>query len=583
AQAAGLGQVTFVPEPVAAAPYYSAVLGHQLPAGGALVVFDFGAGTFDASVVRRATGDAAWSAGDGRGADSWAARDVSGPGEVSRAETFRVVAVDGLDDVGGVDLDAAIVDWLRAGSPADSAAVWARLINPATAGDARERHLLWEDVRTGKEMLSRSAAVSLRLPLQDRDAPLTRQEFEQVAGPLVERTVRATAALVRHARLDTTEIAGLFLVGGSSRIPLVATALHRALGVGPAITEQPELVVAEGSLHSLPHQPSNRVAPARTPAAAVISTAGTRATDAVTAVDGVPVTDAVPSAPTATRSAPDAEYPLWREQRGDEQRYGQSGTPYDAAPRRGVAGRVTLAVVCTAVLLVAAGIASGVVKLPNLGGLGKPGNASTATGTRGAAPAVDPFVPAGWHPVVSDPLRSTGNWLSDTDPANASTCAVDGRLTVTKQTSGTYRCKGPTNSYDDEAVSADVTLVSQGVCGGIWFRFGPAAQTGHDAGYVLEVCHDRLVLAAHGLPDFTKVTEMQIFPATVELNVPARVGILARGTSLTVYLNGARAGQFTSAQFARGRTALGIFVPQPVTADHPEVAFSNIEIAKPDA
>src|SRR5262249_10523972 len=44
-------------------------------------------------------------------------------------------------------------------------------------------------------------------------------------------------------------IAGLFLVGGSSRIPLVATLLHEVLGIAPIVGEQPELVVAEGSLH----------------------------------------------------------------------------------------------------------------------------------------------------------------------------------------------------------------------------------------------------------------------------------------------------------------------------------------------
>jgi molecular chaperone DnaK (HSP70) len=138
AAAAGLGEVTFVPEPAAAAHYFTSVMDRRLPADRALVVYDFGAGTFDASVVRPADG------------------------------AFQVVAVDGLADVGGIDVDAAIIDWLRTSSPADAAAVWARLTNPESTGDARERRLLWEDVRTGKEVLSRSPAVDLRLPLLDR-------------------------------------------------------------------------------------------------------------------------------------------------------------------------------------------------------------------------------------------------------------------------------------------------------------------------------------------------------------------------------------------------------------------------------
>src|SRR5947207_15474560 len=83
ATAAGLPDVRFVPEPVAAAHYFTGVLGQEVAPGYALVVYDFGAGTFDASVVRR-----------------------TGAG-------FEVVAVDGLGDVGGLDVDAAVVAWLR--------------------------------------------------------------------------------------------------------------------------------------------------------------------------------------------------------------------------------------------------------------------------------------------------------------------------------------------------------------------------------------------------------------------------------------------------------------------------------------
>jgi hypothetical protein len=60
--------------------------------------------------------------------------------------------------------------------------------------------------------------------------------------------VRVTQGVIRWAQLAEGRVAGVFLVGGSSRIPLVATLLHRALGEAPVAIDQPELVVAEGSL-----------------------------------------------------------------------------------------------------------------------------------------------------------------------------------------------------------------------------------------------------------------------------------------------------------------------------------------------
>jgi beta-lactam-binding protein with PASTA domain len=221
AQSAGLGEVTLVPEPVAAADYFTRVLNRDVPLGQALVVYDLGAGTFDTSAVRRV------------------------------ASGFEVAAVDGLDDLGGLDLDAAIVKWLREGPAAGHDEQWNRLENPNTADDRRQRRMLWDDVRIAKEMLSRAPAVLVRLPALDLEVQFTRDEFEAVVQPLLARTVRTTGALIRYANLTQEDIAGLLLVGGASRVPLAATLLHRTLGIAPVATEQPELIVAEGALQSV--------------------------------------------------------------------------------------------------------------------------------------------------------------------------------------------------------------------------------------------------------------------------------------------------------------------------------------------
>ncbi|GAB3834053.1 Hsp70 family protein [Dactylosporangium cerinum] len=212
AAAAGLGTVTLVAEPVAAAHAFAT----GLAVGSQVVVYDFGAGTFDASVVRRT------------------------------ADGFEVLAERGLEDTGGLDVDAAVVAYLGTVFASRDPSRWARLAQPVTGEDRRLARMLWDDVRTGKEMLSRTSSTLIHVPLFATDVPLGRDQLEQLARPILDRTVTATRAVVRAAG-DAPERA-VFLVGGSSRIPLAATLLHQALGVAPVVRERPELVVAEGSL-----------------------------------------------------------------------------------------------------------------------------------------------------------------------------------------------------------------------------------------------------------------------------------------------------------------------------------------------
>jgi Ethanolamine utilization protein EutJ (predicted chaperonin) len=218
ARRAGLHDVRTVSEPVAAVAYFVSVLGTRLATGQSLVVYDLGAGTFDVSVVR-----------------------ATGTG-------FEVVATDCLTDVGGLDLDAALIGHAR--TVGGDAAGWGHLDRPDTASDRRARAQLWRAAREAKEVLSRHPAAELHVPLVAVDVRVTREEFERVARPHLDRTVALTVNVLRAAGIAPTDVAGLFLVGGSSRVPLVATLLHRALDVAPTVIDQPELVVAEGSLHA---------------------------------------------------------------------------------------------------------------------------------------------------------------------------------------------------------------------------------------------------------------------------------------------------------------------------------------------
>jgi hypothetical protein len=208
AERAGLGRGRLVPEPVAAATYFAHTMLDRFPPGSRVVVYDLGAGTCDITVLRR------------------------GP------HGFDIVASDGLNDVGGLDVDAAIVGFLEA--------TYGRLWT-----DAVSRRQVWEDVRNAKEMLSRTSGTVIALPALGKEAPLGREQFDGLIGPVL----RPTIALAKSLILDTSGAAvpgaptAVVLVGGASRIPLVATLLAEATGVPPIVIEQPELVVAEGALH----------------------------------------------------------------------------------------------------------------------------------------------------------------------------------------------------------------------------------------------------------------------------------------------------------------------------------------------
>ncbi|MEH1165193.1 Hsp70 family protein [Micromonospora sp. CPCC 205539] len=256
-------------EPVAAARYYTQVLHRPVPVGGAIAVFDFGGGTLDVAVLRN------------DGADPWG---DSG---------FTVVADGGLPDLGGLDLDAALVRRVGELLGDQHAAQWARLLRPADAAQHRDQIRLWDEVRGAKETLSRSAVAPVAVPGVAATVQLTRADVERVALPLLRRAVDRAREVIAAAGLSPDQLNGLFLVGGSSRIPLVARLLHAELGVAPTVLDQPELPVAEGALTDLPLR-----RPQATPAYA-----GPPAAPAGAPAPPVPTSPAGPPAPPSAGAA----------------------------------------------------------------------------------------------------------------------------------------------------------------------------------------------------------------------------------------------------------------------------------------
>jgi molecular chaperone DnaK len=231
-----LPAVTLVPEPVAAANLFAGMPRQEVPVGRCAVVYDFGAGTFDVSVVRR------MPAG------------------------FAILSSEGRTDCGGLDVDAAIVRRLGETVGQADPATWERLATPASTGDRRASRQLWDNARTAKEVLSRSTSTLLHVPLLDSDVTLGREELDELTAPILARTVEATRAALAAADVAVPDVAAVYLAGGSSRMPGVSTTLHRAFDLTPVLVEQPELVVAEGSVRVAPAAPDD--APPSPPAAA---------------------------------------------------------------------------------------------------------------------------------------------------------------------------------------------------------------------------------------------------------------------------------------------------------------------------
>jgi molecular chaperone DnaK (HSP70) len=234
AAAQGLAtSVALVPEPVAAAVFYA--VSHAVSPGAALAVLDMGGGTVDASVVSR------------------------GP------TGFTVLATRGDPRFGGADIDQALLEHVGVLVAGADAAAWRQLMAGRDLADRRQRRALRLDVRGAKETLSRHTYTDVPLPPPFPDAHVTRTDLERLITLQLRRTAELTLATITAAGIRPAELAGVFLVGGSSRIPLIARLVHERTGVLPTTLDQPETVVARGALHAVPAAPRDDLAASARP------------------------------------------------------------------------------------------------------------------------------------------------------------------------------------------------------------------------------------------------------------------------------------------------------------------------------
>ncbi len=265
ADACGLRDVTLVTEPVAAAVDYAASA--RVPVGEVVAVYDLGGGTFDAAVLRRTA---------------------------SGFETLGEPV--GLERLGGIDFDHAVVAHVER-SIADTLRALDRN-DPEVAGAlTRLRH----ECVTAKEGLSEDSevVVPVALPGVWSEVRLTRGEFEQMIAPALIEPLRAFRRGVASAGISASDIHTVLLVGGSSRVPLVAETVAGELGRPVAVDTHPKHAVALGAARIV----GTKAPSAKPVAAAAPDVTVTPRTPAVTAAPAAPEPKTAP-VPVAARTAP---------------------------------------------------------------------------------------------------------------------------------------------------------------------------------------------------------------------------------------------------------------------------------------
>ncbi|MGB9376141.1 MAG: Hsp70 family protein, partial [Mycobacteriales bacterium] len=222
AQIAGLGPPVvarpprLIPEPVAAALYFADR--GALPAGAQVAVYDLGGGTFDSTVL---------------GAD---------------AGGYTVRALGGLDNVGGESFDALLYAHVGKEIERRDESVWATLQEPPDVRWRRAGEDLYREVRRAKEDLSKYPSVTLDTGgLLSQPVQLTRDELESVLRPRIEATARELLETINRAGRRPSDLAAVYLAGGSSRMPLVERVVSGALGATAKVLGEPKSVVVIGA------------------------------------------------------------------------------------------------------------------------------------------------------------------------------------------------------------------------------------------------------------------------------------------------------------------------------------------------
>lgn len=205
ARLANLSVLRLLNEPTSAALAY----GLDNAAEGVYLVYDLGGGTFDVSLLKLTRG------------------------------VFEVLATGGDSALGGDDFDSALYNVVLKTAG----------IDPKTLSAEETRRLLSAS-KAAKEALTDEEKTFVRWSLDDGRAfelELSRDVFEAVTRPLLEKTLAAVRATLDDARVAPADVKGVVLVGGATRMPAVHRAVEETFGLKPLAGIDPDRVVAIGA------------------------------------------------------------------------------------------------------------------------------------------------------------------------------------------------------------------------------------------------------------------------------------------------------------------------------------------------
>ena len=200
---AGLNVLRLLNEPTAAAIAY----GLDNAAEGIYAVYDLGGGTFDISILKLSKG------------------------------VFEVMSTNGDAALGGDDFDQRLFCWI----------VEQAKLAPLSAGDTR---MLLTKARAAKEFLTANGEARISATLASGEAvdvTVTQKEFQEMTRPLVAKTLGPTRKALRDAGLEVSDIKGVVMVGGATRMPHVQQAVAELFGQAPLNNLDPDKVVALGA------------------------------------------------------------------------------------------------------------------------------------------------------------------------------------------------------------------------------------------------------------------------------------------------------------------------------------------------
>lgn len=213
AKIAGLEVAALIPEPAAAAMAYDRGVERDETVG----IYDFGGGTFDFCVLKIQDG------------------------------SFRIISASGDPWLGGDDLDQAL-----AKAVADE--FWR-----ATKVDLRKKVVEWQRVvqacEEAKCYLSLSEEIDVYVPNVGTTAegplelsvPVTRDRFEELTGELIDQTISVCEQALSEAKISLSDLDGLLLIGGSSRVPAIRKAVRMIFRREPVEVLHPEQAVVAGT------------------------------------------------------------------------------------------------------------------------------------------------------------------------------------------------------------------------------------------------------------------------------------------------------------------------------------------------